>query len=492
MTTQTKLSKSLKPHWVVAIAFGSAIGWGAFVLPTDWMRDAGPIGVILGVIIGAALIMIIAVSYDYMVRRYPVSGGEFVYSYLSFGRFNAYICGWFVTLSYVTSVALNATALIVLFKFLYPDLVEIGYMYSIAGWDVYFSQIVLVGIALSVFGYMNIRGVGLSGRAQFWFSVILVVGAALMGLAATLAPSTTFSNLTPAFNTDIGGWQSILSILALAPFLYSGFNNIAQASEEFEFSTSKVLLLMFAALSVGAFVYAIMVYATAMGGPWQELANSKPTWGTADVMSNLFGSVGLFILVAALCMGIFTGMNGFLVSSSRMLLAMSRAQILPDALGKIHSTHRTPYAGIIVAALVCFIAPWFGRQVLMWLVNMTATGVAIAYFYTCASAYKMMERDASWFQRSCAVFGAVVSAIFLLLLFVPESPAFLPLPSLVALITWTLLGGLFYVLNQKKFNAIPDHELRKYILGYEESANSNSDGSYEARYQGRPEQRHAV
>ncbi|MYL58913.1 APC family permease, partial [Virgibacillus halodenitrificans] len=53
MKEQTELLKTLKPHWVVAIAFGSAIGWGAFVLPADWIREAGPLGVILGVLIGS-------------------------------------------------------------------------------------------------------------------------------------------------------------------------------------------------------------------------------------------------------------------------------------------------------------------------------------------------------------------------------------------------------------------------------------------------------
>ena len=48
-----RLQKSLKPHWVVAIALGSAVGWGAFVLPVDWMDTAGPLGALMGLAIGA-------------------------------------------------------------------------------------------------------------------------------------------------------------------------------------------------------------------------------------------------------------------------------------------------------------------------------------------------------------------------------------------------------------------------------------------------------
>lgn len=42
MKERTTLKKTLKPHWVWAIALGSSIGWGAFVQPTNWMGEAGP------------------------------------------------------------------------------------------------------------------------------------------------------------------------------------------------------------------------------------------------------------------------------------------------------------------------------------------------------------------------------------------------------------------------------------------------------------------
>lgn len=465
MKEQAELLKTLKPHWIVAIAFGSAIGWGAFVLPTDWMGEAGPIGVILGVLIGAILVMIIAISYGYMVEKYPVSGGEFVFTYLGFGRINAYICGWFVTLSYITSVALNASAIIVLFKFLYPNVVEIGYMYSIAGWDIYASQIILATIALIIFGFANVKGITLTGRMQFIFSTILFLGAVGIGVGMTLHPDTSFSNLKPAFNTEIGGWSSILVIVATAPFLYSGFNNVAQASEEFNFSAKKAFKLMILALVCGGVVYSVMVYATAMGMPWQSLVEGSPIWGTGDVITNMFGNVGLMLLTVTLCMGIFTGINGFLVSSSRMLLAMGRARILPRAFTKIHPKYNTPHIGIITAVIICFIAPWFGRQALLWIVDMTATGVAIAYFYTCASASRFFEWGKNPLRKLFSLLGAVISLIFLGLLFIPGSPAFLATPSLIALGAWVLVGLLFYLINGRKYNQIPKETLDYYILG---------------------------
>lgn len=247
--------------------------------------------------------------------------------------------------------------------------------------------------------------------------------------------------------------------------MYSGFNNIAQASEEFNFSAKRAFKLMILALAAGGLVYSVMVYATAMATPWQQLVAGQPVWGTGDVVKSLFGNLGMTLLTAALCMGIFTGINGFLVSSSRMLLAMGRARILPAAFTKIHPKYHTPHIGIITAVIVCFITPWFGRQALLWIVDMTATGVAIAYFYTCASAYRFFDWQAHAVRKIISMAGALISLVFLGLLFIPSSPAFLAMPSLVAMGAWVLIGLLFYVIYGKRYNEIPKETLDEFILG---------------------------
>ena len=52
---------------------------GCFVLPgTAFLPKAGPLGTTVGMLIGALLIIVIAVSYGYLINKFPISGGEFV------------------------------------------------------------------------------------------------------------------------------------------------------------------------------------------------------------------------------------------------------------------------------------------------------------------------------------------------------------------------------------------------------------------------------
>lgn len=487
MEDRTQLERTLKPHWVWAIALGSAIGWGAFILPIDWMATAGPLGAALGLAIGGLLMLIIAVSYGFMIRNFPVSGGEFTYAYVGFGRNHAYVTGWFLTLGYICIVALNASALALGARFVLPFLAELGHMYSIAGWDVYFGEVLIASVALIVFAWLNIRGVTLSGRLQFIFCMVMIAGIALVALGVIFHPSTPLSNMQPLLAPEIPAVAAILAIVAIAPWAYVGFDNVPQAAEEFNFSPQKAFGLIVFAIVVAALLYTTMIFATALAAPWQETLASQPTWGTANAVSGLFGSLGILVLFIALCMGIFTGLNGFYVSSSRLLFAMGRAEILPKVFGKLHSRYHTPYAGIILACSVCLIAPWFGREALLWVVDMSAVGVTIAYFYTCFVAYRMfrwssadssgihssyMQGVVSPVKKVLSLLGALCGLAFLALLLLPFSPAALGAPSWIALIVWVLLGAVFYLSRAPQMRQMSKSRLDYLILGKEVGASS--------------------
>jgi amino acid transporter len=171
-------------------------------------------------------------------------------------------------------------------------------------------------------------------------------------------------------------------------------------------------------------------------------------------------------------MGVFTGLNGFYVSSSRLLFAMGRAKVVPKAFSRLHPQHGTPYVGVLFTCALCLFAPWFGRPVLLWIVDMSATGVTIAYFYTCYTAYKLFSwteaadgKMVSPGKKLVALIGALSGLAFLGLLLVPGSPSALGAPSLIALIVWTVLGLAFYLYKRKEYNQIPKSTLDYYILG---------------------------
>ncbi|UOQ46573.1 APC family permease [Gracilibacillus caseinilyticus] len=479
MEKRTTLKKTLKPHWVWAIALGSAIGWGAFVQPVNWMATAGPLGVISGFFIGALLMILIAVSYGFLIKSFPVSGGEFAYTYISLGRTHAFISGWFLTLGYICIVALNASAFALMFKFVFPQFIENLHLYNVAGWEVYVPEIIVASLVLIVFGFFNVRGSSISGRIQFIFCLVMVGAILLLTMMVGIQPEAGLANVKPYFPTDTNAIAAIISIVAIAPWAYVGFDNIPQTAEEFDFSSNKAFKLIVFAILVAAILYSFMIITTSMIRPWQGVVDANYIWGTGQVVQDLLGTAGLLILVIALTMGIFTGLNGFVISSSRLLFAMSRAKIIPEGFSKLHPKYNTPYWGVIFTVIVAMFSPWFGREALLWVVDMSSIGVTIAYFYTCYAAFSMFtfqpdnrlgngKQLYSPVKKVISILGMLASLTFLVLLLFPGSPAFLGLESRIALAAWVILGLIFYLAKRKEYNKIPEEELNYLITGSKE------------------------
>ncbi len=479
MEKRTTLNRTLKPHWVWAIALGSAIGWGAFVQPVNWMATAGPLGVISGFFIGALLMLLIAVSYGFLIKSFPVSGGEFAYAYISLGRTHAFISGWFLTLGYICIVALNASAFALMFKFVFPKLVERSLLYQVAGWDIFLPEVIVATVILGLFGFFNVRGSSFSGRIQFIFCIVMVTAIVLLTFMVGIQPDAGFSNINPPFPAETTALAAIISIVAIAPWAYVGFDNIPQTAEEFDFSSNKAFKLIVFAILAAAILYSLMIIATAMVRPWESVVADNYIWGTGQVIQDLLGTAGLIVLVVALTMGIFTGLNGFIISSSRLLFAMSRAKIIPQSFSKLHPKYKTPYWGIIFTVIIAMVSPWFGREALLWVVDMSSIGVTIAYFYTCYAAFSLFRMNMgtnfdekkhiiSPGKKVIAILGMIASITFLVLLLFPGSPAFLGIESRIALGAWVLLGLLFYLIKRKDLNKISKEELNYLILGNKE------------------------
>ena len=106
------MKKQMRKIDVLAVAVGSIIGWGCFVMPgNSFLPSAGPIGTVIGLFLAAVMAWVIAQSYGYLIRKYPVEGGEFEYTTQEFGNRHAFICGWLLILEYITFIQINSTAI---------------------------------------------------------------------------------------------------------------------------------------------------------------------------------------------------------------------------------------------------------------------------------------------------------------------------------------------------------------------------------------------
>ena len=461
---EVKLEKKLSRLNVWALAFGCIIGWGAFVMPGNtFLVKAGPLGTAIAMGIAAIIMIVIALNYHYMISKYPVAGGEFTYTNTAFGEKHAFVCSWFLGLSYLAIVPLNGTALALIGRNLLGGIFQVGFHYTVAGYDIYLGEIILAVAALVLFGWLSIRGVKFASVFQTVLAVALIAGVAIVAAAALFSPKASAANLAPAFNPNSTSIAGILGVVAVAPWAFVGFDTVPQAAEEFKFSNKKACGIMVLSIVFGAFVYVVNNTVTAAVvpagyGSWVEyisdLGNlngliSLPTFNAAHELLGVFGLIFLGIAVLA---AILSGIIGFYMAASRLLYSMANDKVLPRWFGKLHSKYKTPMNAILFIMVISLIAPFFGRTALGWIVDMSSTGAAIGYAYTSAAALKLAIKEKKKGVIVTGIIGVVMAIAFLVLLLVPI-PMFncsLGKESYICLLIWIVLGVIFYFASKKR------------------------------------------
>ncbi|MBQ7575215.1 MAG: APC family permease [Bacteroidales bacterium] len=456
---EIKLKRSLSPVNVWALALGCIIGWGAFVMPGNkFLATAGPLGTAIAMLISGVIMTLIAFNYNYMINKYPETGGAFVFARNTFGRNNAFLCSWYLGLSYLTIVALNASALALLGRNLLGNVFQFGFHYTVAGYDLYAGELFLAVAAILLFAWVSIRGIKFSGIFQSTLVFMLVAGVLIISLAAVVSPKAHFSNLSPGFSPARSPMAGILAIIAIAPWTFLGFDTVPQAAEEFNFKPRKTKAIMVISILFGALVYILLNTLSVCVVPagyanWSEYIADLPNLSglvslpTFHAAKQLLGNTGLFFLGLAVLAAILSGIVGFYMATSRLLYAMARDRFLPKWFGKLHPKYNTPANAILFVMIFSLIAPFFGRTALNWIVDMSSIGAAIGYGYTSAAAMIHAHKEKNKAMTVCGAIGLLLSVFFCVILLVPIKglDCCLGKEGYICLVIWTVLGLAFYL-----------------------------------------------
>ena len=160
----------------------------------------------------------------------------------------------------------------------------------------------------------------------------LVAGVLILTVGSFSTSTASLDNLFPLFAEGRSPWACVISIVAITPWLFVGFDTIPQTAEEFDFPPEKSRRLMINSIVCGALLYALVLIAVAIIIPYTDLLGQNHSWTTGAVANMAFGRFGGVILAIPVMAGIFTGMNGFFMATTRLLFSMGRGKFLHPSL----------------------------------------------------------------------------------------------------------------------------------------------------------------
>ncbi len=427
---------------LLALAFGAMIGWSWVALTGNWIDRAGSLGAMLAFVCGGIAVILVGLTYAELASAMPQAGGEHVYSHRALGPIASFICTWAILLGYVSVVAFEAVALPTVADYLVPGFSR-GYLWTIAGWDVQLTWVLVGIVAAVVMTGINIIGIKTAAKLQLLVTtLVLAVGILLIG-GAGITGST--ANMQPLFDN---GAKGLLGVLVMVPFMFVGFDVIPQSAEEVDIPFSEIGRVLMISIFMAVLWYVLIIGAVSMGLP--ASARAVSSLPTADATAAVFGgSWAASLLVLAGIGGILTSWNAFLIGGSRALYALAQAGQLPRALGVLHPRYNTPHNAVLLIGVLSVMAPLFGRPALVWLVDAGGLGIVIAYAFVAWSFLVLRKREPEmprpYVVRHGIIIGraALVLSLGIALLYLPGSPAALVWPyEWLIVIGWVLLGAV--------------------------------------------------
>lgn len=368
-----QLNRCLTASDVTLMGVGAIIGAGIFVLTgVVAANTAGP-AVILSYVVAGFACIFVALSYAELASSIGGCGSAYGYAYAGLGEVIAWIIGWDLLLEYglgISTVAVGWSG------YVNNALASMGMSLPLqllrgpAEGGIINLPAVLIIFALAL---LLCYGVRESSRLNAVMVFIKLGAIAIfIGVAFFHVNMDNWQVFMPF------GWNGVMTGAALVFFAYIGFDAVSTAAEETINPQRNLPIGIILSLALCTGIYIVVAGLLTMIAPYTTLNVKSPV---AEVLLNLHQPVAAAFISAGAVAGLTTVMLVLYYGLSRISLAMSRDNLLPQNFAKINPKTQTPVAVIVVSGgIMAIIAGLTPIGLLAELVNI---GTLAAFVLVC-------------------------------------------------------------------------------------------------------------
>jgi len=324
----------------LAIVVGMVLGAGAFMKPPAVMAAAGDSTLALSAwVIGAVFSMAGGLTLCELGVLYPRTGGVYIYLEEMYGPKVAYLYGWMLTFIFGPA---TIGALAGYFSSVFCLLFGIPDHYlPVAGFSV-----------MAFVLFVNSVGVKQAGRLQVLATFCKLVPIALIVGFGLWKGNGHVLNLS----THLGASATFSVAVIATLFAYDGWAQVASVAGEMK-NPGKIL----PRAVIGGLIFLSVVYLTInvamlkVLSPGQMVALGHDA--SSIVAQKLFGLYGGNLVSVGIMVSIIGGLNGYVMTLSRIVLTMAERNQLPGSgtLRRIEPDSMTPVNAGVLLVILSFI-----------------------------------------------------------------------------------------------------------------------------------------
>lgn len=385
------LVRGIRQWDLVGIVINSIIGAGIFVLPARSFKLVGSYSLI-AFILCAFVCALIILCFVEVSSRFTGTGGPYLYAQEAFGPAVGFQVGWMNWIARISAYATNCNLLIVYLGFFWPAAVS-GFWRALI--------ITLITITLTIINYIGVRDAAITSN---FFTV-----AKLLPLFLFIATGLFFlsrGNFTLGEYPSYGSFSTSVLLLLYA---FTGFENASIPAGEVVNPRRNLPFAILIGLGIVTLVY-ILIQVVCVG-TLSDLGNTERP--LADAAGVFLGPVGGSIIAAGAIISVLGNLNVAVLTSPRILFAMSSRRELPRILSDVHQRFSTPHVAILGTAAVMLALTLSSS--LIYALTVSTIARLLAYAATCAALPRLRyKKDVP--EALVKVPGGVVISVLAILL----------------------------------------------------------------------------
>ena len=453
----TKLQPYLSPLAVWALSVGSAIGWGSLVVTSSsYLSQAGPLGSIIGLLMGFIMMLMVSSHYSYLANRYPGTGGLYNYVKYVFGYDRAFLIAWFMFLVYISIFWANATSIPLFARYFLQGIFKKGYLFTIFNYEVYLGEALLTLAVMWLVGLLCMISKKATARTMEVMALVFTIGITVCFVAAMAGNRSSGMTMSPAFLPDTSVLKQIIHIAFISPWAFIGFESVSHSAAEYRFKHSSMFRVLVISVAVTTALYIFVILLSVSAYPegcasWFDYISRLSEFeGIAGLpafyaANHYLGSTGVHILMAALLSLVLTSLIGMLRTLSRLCYAVAQDGILPVRFSRL-SEKQIPVDTILLVLLISLPIPFLGRTAIGWIVDTTTIGATIIYGFASVAVFKASGQEGAKKNRVISVVCLVILFAFLIFLLFPSafSDYTIETETYVLMAVWSIIGLVFF------------------------------------------------
>jgi signal transduction histidine kinase/CheY-like chemotaxis protein len=453
----------ISPVGAWALSVGATIGWGlVIVLINNYLSVAGPVGSIIGLIIGFFVMLIMSFNYYYLMKDLRVPGGAYSYIKEYFDSDHGFLIAWFIMLTYFGMFWANLEAIPYLLNFFFNNIFHFGFHYNIFGYEVYAGDIIFTLLLIQFIVIICIRAKKTMIYALIIMCFGIIVSVGLCFYFCFINREPQFSSIEPLFLENHDKFNQILKIAVITPWAYIGFENISHSSKEFTFDNQKTKKIMIVSLLTSLFVYILIIFLSISAYPsrysnWYEYFSDTHNLSGVEALPAFYasryylGNWGLFLMFIAISCLIITSLISNVITLSRLLYSMALDKILHPKYYRLNKK-RLPVNSIILIGIISCLIPFLGRSALGWIVDLTTISGTIIYGMVSGATLRKARIHNNIRYKLLGIVGISITitlAIYLLFSNLITESALEP-ETYFLFAVWSILGFSFFFRILKK------------------------------------------